>query len=227
VSNSIKATRTAASGTIAITSFERPATAPSAASIAARTASRWRRLFSTRSGTTLPGASSRAVQTSSPSPLSAKRPASTRSAAISQASFGLAVFEFELIPENAFCQTTFYKSETVPHENAIAEGALGDRSAGILPAVAGHLAPARRDVTPRPVLSLPRDSRRDGRRYRIASMNVTLLISFSVVMPSRTLSSADSRRNRMPSSRAARRISDVGFLPRIISRMRSLRSSSS
>ena len=59
------------------------------------------------------------------------------------------------------------------------------------------------------------------------SMNVTLLISFSVVMPSLTLSSADSRRKRMPSSRAARRISEVGFLSRIISRMRSLRSSSS
>jgi len=33
------------------------------------------------------------------------------------------------------------------------------------------------------------------------SMNVTLLISLSVVIPDRTLSSADSRRNRMPSSR--------------------------
>jgi hypothetical protein len=64
-------------------------------------------------------------------------------------------------------------------------------------------------------------------RYRMASMNVTLLISFSVVMPSRTLSSADSRRKRIPSSRAARRISDVGFLARIISRMRSLKSSNS
>jgi hypothetical protein len=63
--------------------------------------------------------------------------------------------------------------------------------------------------------------------YLIASMNVTLLISFRVVIPSRTLSSADSRRKRMPSSRAARRISDVGFLARIISRMRSLKSSSS
>src|ERR1043165_342752 len=63
--------------------------------------------------------------------------------------------------------------------------------------------------------------------YRIVSMNVTLLISFSVVMPERTLSSADSRRNRMPSSRAARRISDVGLRARIISRMRSLKSSNS
>src|ERR1700733_2428489 len=63
--------------------------------------------------------------------------------------------------------------------------------------------------------------------YRIASMKVTLLISFKVVRPSRTLSSADSRRNRIPSSRAARRISEVGFLARIISRIRSLKSSNS
>ena len=41
-------------------------------------------------------------------------------------------------------------------------------------------------------------------------MNVTLLISLSVVMPARAFSSADSRRNVMPSSRAARRISDAG-----------------
>jgi len=59
------------------------------------------------------------------------------------------------------------------------------------------------------------------------SMKVTLLISFNVVSPILTLSRADSRRNRMPSSRAARRISDVGFLSRIISRMRSLKSSNS
>ncbi len=39
---------------------------------------------------------------------------------------------------------------------------------------------------------------------RIVSINVTLLISFNVVDPARTLSSADSRRKRMPSSRAAR-----------------------
>ena len=43
-------------------------------------------------------------------------------------------------------------------------------------------------------------------------MNVTLLISFSVVMPSRTLSTADSRRNVMPSSFASRLISEVGRL---------------
>jgi len=63
--------------------------------------------------------------------------------------------------------------------------------------------------------------------YRMFSMKVTLLISFSVVNPSLTLSNADSRRKRMPSSRAARLISDVGFLSRIISRMRSLKSSNS
>ncbi len=63
--------------------------------------------------------------------------------------------------------------------------------------------------------------------YRMVSINVTLLISFSVVNPPRTLSSADSRRKRMPSSRAARRISDVGFFARIISRMRSVKSSNS
>jgi hypothetical protein len=70
-------------------------------------------------------------------------------------------------------------------------------------------------------------ARRQPTSYRILSMNVTLLISFSVVRPILTLSRADSRRNRIPSSRAARRISEVGFLARIISRMRSLRSSTS
>ena len=94
------------------------------------------------------------------------------------------------------------------------------------------LAVARDDKTPFPrKRTCRRATLRNFRRvdlpYRIASINVTLLISFSVVIPNRTLSSADSRRKRMPSSRAARRISDVGFLARIISRMRSLKSSSS
>ena len=40
-------------------------------------------------------------------------------------------------------------------------------------------------------------------------MNVTLLISFRVVTPCRTLSRADSRRKVMPSSRATRLISDA------------------
>jgi len=69
--------------------------------------------------------------------------------------------------------------------------------------------------------------RSSSRTYREVSMNVTLLISFSVVNPVLTLSRADSRRKRMPSSRAARRISEVGFLSRIISRIRSLKSSNS
>ena len=59
------------------------------------------------------------------------------------------------------------------------------------------------------------------------STNVTLLISRSVVMPLRTCSTADSRRNRIPSSRAAFLISDVGRRLRISSRMLSLKSSSS
>ena len=63
--------------------------------------------------------------------------------------------------------------------------------------------------------------------YRMVSIKVTLLISLSVVVPLRTLSSADSRRKRMPSSRAARRISEVGFFAKIISRIRSVKSSSS
>ena len=93
-------TRTAASGTIAITSCERPATPPRASSMPARTASRWRRLFSTKSGTTLPGASSRAAQASRPSPFSPMRPASTRSAAISHASLGFGVLAVELMPRS-------------------------------------------------------------------------------------------------------------------------------
>ena len=51
------------------------------------------------------------------------------------------------------------------------------------------------------------------------STNVTLLISLSVVSPVSTRSTAHSRRNRMPSSRAAFLISDVGRRARIISRM--------
>src|SRR5690242_7438368 len=47
--------------------------------------------------------------------------------------------------------------------------------------------------------------------YRVLSMNVTLLISFKVVTPVRTFSSAEVRRGCMPSSLAARRISDVGL----------------
>jgi len=42
--------------------------------------------------------------------------------------------------------------------------------------------------------------------YLIVSIKVTLLISRNVVVPLITLSSADSRRNFIPSSRAARRI---------------------
>src|SRR5579871_6469471 len=59
------------------------------------------------------------------------------------------------------------------------------------------------------------------------SINVTLLISLSVVVPVLTLRSADSRRNVIPSSRARRLISEAGRLSRIISRIRSVRSRSS
>ena len=63
--------------------------------------------------------------------------------------------------------------------------------------------------------------------YRVVSMKVTLLISFRVVMPALTLARADSRRKCIPSSRAALRISELGRFSRIISRMRSVNSSSS
>src|ERR1700691_3869859 len=59
------------------------------------------------------------------------------------------------------------------------------------------------------------------------SRNVTLLISRRVVRPARTFLSPDSRRNDMPSSLAARLISEVGRREMIISRMRSERSRSS
>ncbi len=51
------------------------------------------------------------------------------------------------------------------------------------------------------------------------STNVTLLISFSVVSPSITRSTADSRSSRMPCSFAARFTSEIGRLSRMISRM--------
>ena len=63
--------------------------------------------------------------------------------------------------------------------------------------------------------------------YLPDSMNVTLLISFSVVKPRFTRSSAESRRKSMPSAAASLRTSEAGFLSRIISRMGSVRSSSS
>src|SRR5579872_707930 len=91
VSKSKSATRTAVSGNTAITSRDRPLTLPSVSRIASRTLERSRKLFSIRSGTTLPGASSPAAQVSMASPPSDTRPASTRSAAISQASLGLAL----------------------------------------------------------------------------------------------------------------------------------------
>ncbi len=58
-------------------------------------------------------------------------------------------------------------------------------------------------------------------------MKVTLLISRSVVTPKRTFSSADSRKNTMPSCRAVRRISELGRRARIISRTVSVSSRSS
>jgi len=84
----------------------------------------------------------------------------------------------------------------------------------------------------RPIAWLPTEDRSSRQPtadspYRELSINVTLLISFKVVKPIRTRSRADSRRNRMPSSRAARRISELGRLSRIISRIRSLSSKSS
>ncbi len=106
VSNSNSTTRTAASGTIVITSWERPATLPSVSSTTFLTAPRWRKLPSTRSGTTVPGASSCAAQASRLRPSSASLPTSTRSAAISQASLGFAVLELELISKvNSLIQT--------------------------------------------------------------------------------------------------------------------------
>src|SRR5579875_245823 len=59
------------------------------------------------------------------------------------------------------------------------------------------------------------------------STNVTLLISRSVVTPSRTFSRADSRRVTMPSRRATRRSSEVDFRSRISSRIVSVRAISS
>ena len=58
-------------------------------------------------------------------------------------------------------------------------------------------------------------------------MNVTLLISFNVVRPNRTRCNADSRRNDIPSARAAFRTSELGLFSRIISRILSFSSRSS
>src|SRR5665213_282363 len=80
------------------------------------------------------------------------------------------------------------------------------------------------DMAGRRIFHQARNLVQDGHQ---TSMKVTLLISLSVVTPARAFSSADSRRNVIPSSRAARRISDAGRRLRISSRMRSERSSNS
>src|SRR5579863_1367329 len=119
---------------MAITSFDRPATLPSASSIPDRTTSRWRRLFSTRSGTTLPGASSRAAQASSPVPSFVMRPANTLSAEISHASFGFAVFAVGLIPEYAFRDTSINQKPS----RAELQYLKGNRSSEQWPVVGGQ-----------------------------------------------------------------------------------------
>ena len=63
--------------------------------------------------------------------------------------------------------------------------------------------------------------------WRYCSTKVTLLISFTLVTPSRILAKPLSRNVIMPSSRATRLISEVGRRSTIISRMRSVRSSNS
>src|ERR1035437_2242584 len=63
--------------------------------------------------------------------------------------------------------------------------------------------------------------------YRPASINVTLLISFSVVIPCLTRSIAESRRKPIPFSFAFLRISLPGFFASSISRISSSSSSSS
>src|SRR6202040_755072 len=85
-------------------------------------------------------------------------------------------------------------------------------------------------VEARPRHAVGRDLHGDGGRGALVqraedahSTNVTLLISRSVVTPFITCSTADSRRKRIPSSRAAFLISDVGRFSRIISRMRAHR----
>src|SRR5271155_370653 len=88
VSKSSRTTRTEVSGRIAITSRDFPPTLLNELSIACRMALPSRRFASIKSGTTAPGASSRADDISTIRPVSAARPASTRSAAISQASVG-------------------------------------------------------------------------------------------------------------------------------------------
>src|SRR5262249_48786898 len=59
---------------------------------------------------------------------------------------------------------------------------------------------------------------------RYSSTNVTLLLSFMVVIPAFIFARPLSRSVAIPSSRAARLISEVGRRSTIISRMRSVRS---
>src|SRR6185312_2892781 len=89
VSKSSHATREEASGKIAITSRERPPTLSSELCSARESASRCFRFASIMSGTTTPGESSCDEQASTVGAASDTRPASTRSAAISQAILGL------------------------------------------------------------------------------------------------------------------------------------------
>ena len=84
--------------------------------------------------------------------------------------------------------------------------------------IAAHRDPRGSDVG---VIDLDGDiRRRRGEQVAEAhSTNVTLLISRSVVLPSSTRSTADSRSSRMPCSFAARLTSEIGRFSRMISRM--------
>src|SRR6185312_2557473 len=106
VSKSSHATREEASGKIAITSRERPPMLSSEPCSARKTASRCFRFASIMSGTTTPGESSCDAQASTVGAASETRPASTRSAAISQAILGLddkLKFGFQLSERSEAC----------------------------------------------------------------------------------------------------------------------------
>ena len=220
VSKSSSTTRTAASGSTAMTSRERPPMLPRVSRMASYTASGCRRLVSIRSGTTLPGASSLEAQASRVRPpFSETRPTSTRSAEISQASFGLDPDFGKRLISGAYLNLTSKTRSGVPLT-------IAGRALDLQSSVVGRQSSANHGTS-----AWFADDRRlmtDDCFYRMFSMNVTLLISFSVVMPSLHLVERRFAQEASCLLRApARRISDVGRLSRIISRMRSLRSSSS
>src|SRR5579864_7596366 len=177
--------RIATSGNITITSWDFPATAPSALPRAVRSAPASRMLGTVRPGAIAPSARWREVKTSRRDDFSDARAAITPSDVISQASRGRIVFCFK---------------PAILLSRSLNEGDFVDFLHG------GHAGsdPGQRGIAQELHAFFRSDvlffASNLPSFYLVVSMKVTLLISFMVVTPALTRASAESRRNFMPSS---------------------------